>query len=137
MDISGTERLVESSPYLETLVVDMSTLYCPTFQFCSNFLNSYDLDGEQYWVSHERVFKCWMMKRSWRRICTSSFAVSAQECQGAREDNHQNRKFRFQLMLDMLRIARICSIYTKIVELSKSLSPCCCCVLLVKSIQMG
>ncbi|CAL5411158.1 unnamed protein product [Camellia sinensis] len=61
-DICGIERLLQSSPYLETLVVDMSTLYYPTFQFCSNFLNSYGLDGEQYWVSHEGVFKCWMMK---------------------------------------------------------------------------
>ncbi|KAI8000889.1 putative F-box/LRR-repeat protein [Camellia lanceoleosa] len=52
-NIPGIESMLRSSPNLETLVVDMSSVYHE---------RSYDFDGESYWKSHKRIVKCWTMQ---------------------------------------------------------------------------
>ncbi|KAL7243865.1 hypothetical protein ACSBR1_016144 [Camellia fascicularis] len=61
-DIPGIARLLQSSPSLETLIVDMSALCHRRFPLSSSFLNSYDFDGENYWTSQKRIFECRLLR---------------------------------------------------------------------------
>ncbi|KAL7213174.1 hypothetical protein ACSBR2_015813 [Camellia fascicularis] len=61
-DIPSIARLLQSSPSLETLIVDMSALCHRRFPLSSSFLNSYDFDGVNYWTSQKRIFECRLLR---------------------------------------------------------------------------
>ncbi|KAI8525381.1 hypothetical protein RHMOL_Rhmol13G0225900 [Rhododendron molle] len=54
-DVPGIASVLQSSPYIEKLVVDLSSPY-HEFIFCKKFLDSCNSDGEDPWTSHKSSF---------------------------------------------------------------------------------
>ncbi|KAH7838826.1 hypothetical protein Vadar_031640 [Vaccinium darrowii] len=56
-DFPGIQSLLRGSPFLEKLVVNLSSCqYKPLFVFCKKFLDSCTYDGEDPWTSHKSAF---------------------------------------------------------------------------------
>ncbi|KAI8525375.1 hypothetical protein RHMOL_Rhmol13G0225500 [Rhododendron molle] len=54
-DVPGIASVLQSSPDLEKLVVDLSPLY-PEFKFCGKFITSCNSDGKKPWSSRKRTY---------------------------------------------------------------------------------
>uniref|UniRef100_A0A5B7A369 F-box domain-containing protein n=1 Tax=Davidia involucrata TaxID=16924 RepID=A0A5B7A369_DAVIN len=57
-DLPGIARLLQSSPYLETLVIDISSNDTKRFPFSREYRNGYIFNGEDYLTSQKRIFEC-------------------------------------------------------------------------------
>lgn len=60
-DFPGIASLLQSSPYLEKLVVNLAHPHETLFEFYPDSSICFDFDGDEYWASQTRTFNCLLL----------------------------------------------------------------------------